>query len=325
MTGGAPNERGGPAPRFGWIGEAALMFGAILAADFALGPAVGLLDASPHAFWIPVLVVALGHGTTGGIATAILATCLGWWHGWPPVSGDIDFYGRVLHQWKEPVLWLAAAFVCGRLHERHTLEKDTLERRALEAETQRRTIADHAIGLRAHVARLEAAIAAAPRRGGEEQLALVALVDDLDTPHLEARLRGIARDFLGSDILGFWLAGSHGWQRVWGAPELERMLPSIEPRMDDGAEAITVPHMLADASLRAGVRLVVPVRDPVNGWLGGLMLLGEPDRRLRGRAALALAGAFGRLLGEAIFGDGRNASPAANRSLLAMVADDGPR
>ena len=59
--------------------------------------------------------------------------------------------------------------------------------------------------------------------------------------------------------------------------------------------------------------------------LGGLMLLGEPDHRLRGRAALALAGAFGRLLGEAIFGDGRNASPAANRSLLAMVADDGPR
>src|SRR5690606_21408417 len=115
----------------------------------------------------------------------------------------------------------------------------------------------------------------------------------------------------------------YGWQRGGGAPELDRLLPAIELRIDDGAEAISVPHALADSSPRGRVRLAVPVRDPRSGWLGGMVLLGEPDSRLRGRSALAVAGALGRVLGEAVFGEGRAAPPTANRSLLAMVVDDG--
>ncbi len=145
-----------------WIGEAALMFGAILALDYALRPGFALLDATPHAFWVPVLLIALGRGTGPGLATAAAAIALGWWHGWPAVSGTVDFYGRMLSSWKEPVLWIAAAFVAGRFNERHLEQRQILEGRTREAEAQRQAVADHAIELRAHIARLEAAITAGP-------------------------------------------------------------------------------------------------------------------------------------------------------------------
>lgn len=329
----------GPSPRRaarGWIGEMVMMFGAIVAVDYGLRPAFSLLDATPHPFWLPVLAIALGHGTLRGIVATIIATALGWWHGWPTPPGGLDFYARALLQWKEPALWLAAAFAAGAVREYHARGKDMLGRRADEAEMQRAAIADHAVGLRAYIARLEDAIAsaapapapAAAKPGATPEpaashIVLASLIDEMETPELETRIAAVAREFLGAEVRGFWLHDGFGWQRGWGEAELDRMLPAIESRIGDGAEAISVPHAHADTSPRGRVRIAVPVRDPESGWLGGVILLGAPDARLRGRSALAVAGAMGRVLGEVVFGEDRAPVPTANRSLLTLMVDDG--
>ncbi len=320
--------------RFAWAVETAVMLGTVLAADALMRPAFPLLDATPHLFWAPVLAISLTYGTVRGLACALAATLLGHWHGWPPLDGA-DLYATMLHEWKEPVLWFAAALLAGRHHERQAEAARTLTVRAAQAQEQRLAIATHARSLRDHIGTLEQTICLSP--GGasaadparEVSLADLAEAVEADDPQrLETALSRLSMQMTGSPVVAFWLADDDGYHRLWGAAELEALLPAVEDRLGEHNDAITLPHSVTASATRTQAQIAVPLRDKATGWLGGIALIGKPDARLKGRFALTVAGALGHVLSETIFAR-EEATPVAlpikplsNRSLLDMAGHD---
>lgn len=285
-------ERRSPSPKrrpasFLWLTELALMFALLLALDAALGEKANLLRLSPHPFWLPVLVVSLSHGTVRGIVAAGVATALGWWHGWTPLSGELDFYTRMLTLWKEPILWLGAAFALGAFRERGVRERRELAEAEGEMRVQRDAIAGHAADLRAHVAKLEAFITAMPAGGAPEPAAGDPPPDGI------GRLGFLARECLGCEVVGLWLADEDGWTRRHGEASLARMLPALESRFGEHTDAIALPHMAFPDG--AAVHLAVSIRRQPAGQLAGIVMLGKPGVDMHLRAVLSVAGALGHL------------------------------
>lgn len=320
--------------RLTWAAETAVMLGIILAADAVFRPTFPLLDATPHLFWAPVLAISLTYGTVRGLACALAATLLGHWHGWPPLDGA-DLYATMLHEWKEPVLWFAAALLAGRHHERQAEASRTLTERAAHAQEQRLVIATHARSLRDHIATLEQQICLAAagtwKENPEPATSLADLTDAVeadDPQRLESTLGRLSLQLTGSPVVAFWLADDDGYYRLWGAQELEALLPGIENRLAGRSDAITLPHSVGAPAARTQAQIAVPLRDRATGWLGGIVLIGKPDARLKGRTALMAAGALGQVLSETILArdEPTPASPPyasqPSRSLLDMAGHD---
>lgn len=299
-----------------WVAEMGLMFAGLLTLDTLLGPTVSLLHASPHPFWIPVLFVSLTHGPICGIAAAAAATVLGWWHGWVPLSGELDFYRRMLALWKEPILWLAAAFVAGAFQERGEARCHELAQAAGDMRVQRDVIASHADALRGHVATLEAFIASMPAENTASHGAAVPRTG------IE-RLRALARDHLGCDMVGLWLCQNERWVRLHGDAVLTRMIPALDVRFGENTDAITLPRMAVDDTATDTPYLAVAIRTQPGAALAGIILLGEPHSDLHPRAALATAGALGPLACAIFTQEGQfGAGPAKDNSFGKANEDD---
>lgn len=316
---GVANGRPGS---FMWLTELALMFGLLLALDAALGGRVNLLHLSPHPFWLPVLVVSLNHGTARGIVAAGVAIVLGRWHGWAPLSGELDFYTRMLILWKEPILWLGAAFAVGAFQERGVRERRELAETADEMRVQRDAIAEHAGAMRGHVAKLEAFITGMPADGAALEPAAGGHAMDG-----AGRLGFLARECLGCDIVGIWLAGEDGWTRRHGEAALARMLPALESRFGENTDAIALPHVALPGGAAGSlpddtVHLAVSIRRQPTGNLAGIIMLGKPGVDLHPRAVLAVAGALGHLAGAMLDGERGGARDKSTGGIFDRAADD---
>jgi hypothetical protein len=178
-----------------WALELFLLFSLLLLVGFALPGVARLSSLSPHPFWIPVLLLSVQYGTSGGITAALCAIVLAWLIGWPTQGGGEDFYDYSLRIWREPILWLAAALILGGFRSQHLYKLDALHAQLANADIQRQSIANLFNTLKSHCEDLERRVACAQDRSIEAGLAVL---NDLRESSLEnaQEALGVAVDLL---------------------------------------------------------------------------------------------------------------------------------
>lgn len=102
--------------------ETAVLFILIFGLD-ALMPALGLLDISPHPFWIPVLLVSLQYGTVSGFIAAAIAIALTFFAGLPEQDIGENLFAYFLRVWGQPILWIGVALLVGQFRMRQLAAK----------------------------------------------------------------------------------------------------------------------------------------------------------------------------------------------------------
>jgi hypothetical protein len=127
----------------------------------------GLLDASapgassmPHAFWIPVLLMAAQYGIMGGLFAACAASLLFVATDLPAQSAAQDFYDYAAFAAVQPCAWFATALVLGSLRTLHLHQRAQLEDRLEETKAAAEEFAERLTEAAREIALLEQRIAA---------------------------------------------------------------------------------------------------------------------------------------------------------------------
>lgn len=109
----APNRQ-----LFFHIAEIALLLLAIPAVDYTGLLAIRLMDLQPHPFWLPILLATALYGRSVGLITVALATAVDGYFGWTGLVDHPDFYAYIVDNSRDPLLWLLAVSILGRIRER---------------------------------------------------------------------------------------------------------------------------------------------------------------------------------------------------------------
>jgi hypothetical protein len=112
--------------------ESLVMLGMALAVDQVFFKGDRFWTVQPHPFWVPVLLVAVQHGTNAGLLAAGAATAALLIGNLPPQGINQDYYAYLFEITWQPLLWLAAALILGELRTRQVQDRqawrDTAER-----------------------------------------------------------------------------------------------------------------------------------------------------------------------------------------------------
>jgi hypothetical protein len=126
-----------------------------------------LMDASspgassmPHAFWIPVLLMAAQYGIMGGLFAAFSASLFYFAVELPTQSAAQDFYDYAAFAAAQPCAWFAAALVLGGLRTLHMHHQARLVDRLEETRAAAEELADRLTGAAREMDRIEQRIAA---------------------------------------------------------------------------------------------------------------------------------------------------------------------
>jgi hypothetical protein len=126
-----------------------------------------LMDASspgassmPHAFWIPVVLMAAQYGIMGGLFAACSASLLFLATDLPVQSAAQDFYDYAAFAAAQPCAWFAVALVLGSLRTLHMHHRAQLAERLEETKAAAEEFAERLTGAAAEIALLEQRIAA---------------------------------------------------------------------------------------------------------------------------------------------------------------------
>lgn len=138
--------------------ETAVLFVVIYGLDW-LVPGLGLLDLSPHPFWIPVLLVSLQYGTVSGFIAAAVAIALTMFAGLPEQDIGENLFAYFLRVWGQPILWIGVALLVGQFRMRQLAAKHELRLANAALMRQRDNLARHSGDLRARVEVLEQELA----------------------------------------------------------------------------------------------------------------------------------------------------------------------
>lgn len=138
--------------------ETAVLFIAIYGLD-ALMPGLGLLDLSPHPFWIPVLLVSLQYGTVSGFIAAAVAIALTLFAGLPEQDIGENLFAYFLRVWGQPILWIGVALLVGQFRMRQLAAKHELRLTNAALTRQRDDLARHSGDLRERIQALEQELA----------------------------------------------------------------------------------------------------------------------------------------------------------------------
>ena len=279
----------------GWAVELAVIFVVILTADVALRPSMALLEVTPHIFWIPVLAMALLYGTVAGIIAAGAAAAIAWWHGWPALPADADYYSTLLEAGKEPVLWLLGALAIGSVRDRDTAVHGELRERSETAEKQRAIIAEHATSLRRHIEVLEhkLALASEPLRISEQLEAIARCEAD----ELESRVHEACEVLLGSRSVALWIVAESEWQRAWGTEELGVVAAPFAARLAARGHPVGLPSKAIGSTGSTAAEIAAPVVDLQTGRTAGILLFSFPERLASEYLAVGFTSCLATILG----------------------------
>lgn len=114
----------------------------------------------PHAFWIPVLLMAVQYGTMGGLFAACSASLLYFATDLPTQSAAQDFYDYAAFAAAQPCAWFAAALVLGGLRTLHMHHQARLVDRLEQTEAVAEELAERLTGAAREMELTEQRIAA---------------------------------------------------------------------------------------------------------------------------------------------------------------------
>ena len=121
--------------------ETLLFLGVIILLSYIFGEGDRFINASPHPFWLPVLLIIMQYGTIAGLVCATLSTFALLFFNIPVIQFDENIYEYFLRLTYQPTLWFIAAVFLGELRMRHIHERNDLVDQLADAEEKERTIA----------------------------------------------------------------------------------------------------------------------------------------------------------------------------------------
>lgn len=96
------------------VAEFALLYGALLGADWLVTGGSGFVTLSPNPYGLPILVMALAYGTEAGLVAAMLSTAIWLSHG-EQVAPAGDYLERLLGLSLTPLMWFVMAAAIGEV------------------------------------------------------------------------------------------------------------------------------------------------------------------------------------------------------------------
>lgn len=255
-------------PTAPWGVSLLLIFALLLLVELALPGPARLASINPHPFWIPVILLSMQYGTTGGLAAALTGIGLTTLIGFPGREGGEEFYEYANRIWRDPILWLGTSVVLGGFRSQELYKFETLREKLAIADGQRQSIAQLCNQLKVQCESLERSRACANDRSIETGLAALADVRNARPENLRRSIETALDVLLGPGCHGALICRDH------------RLLDVITP--DGGAAEKSqatiwslLPAETAEALLREK-RMLSILREEDIALLAGQALFAAP-------------------------------------------------
>jgi hypothetical protein len=212
----------------------------------------------PHAFWIPVLLMAAQYGIMGGLFAASSASLLYFAIELPAQSAAQDFYDYAAFAAVQPCAWFAAALVLGGLRTLHMHHQTRLADRLEETEAAAEELAESLTGAAREMDLIEQRIAADTATTS----VLLGAFAEADLSSRQALLASFARVFrhgAGADSFAVYLwdgdrfAPRFGFED--GAPIPRAALASLAQLPGGPSECGSGQTAAPDLPLRVAIRI----------------------------------------------------------------------
>jgi hypothetical protein len=272
--------------------EIVVLFTLLLAAQHLMPGSEALNSISPHPYWTAVLLLSVRHGTSAGLAAALVAIVLYLLHGVPLRSSEEDYYTYTLRIWREPMLWLVAALIVGEIRLGQIEERNTLATMLREAERQRSIIAQHWGLLAGHVEDLERSMATHSGNRVDALLEELALLQSRRLHVATSAFQRIAAQLLGEDArIAFWRpdhtraayaqTGTFGIDMNWSRdPDCSRPVWSLSRALvsnTDGRHVFSIAREADREALKDAGVLACSVVSSLTGRVHGALVVQHID------------------------------------------------
>ena len=122
--------------------EMAIIFFVLLAFDAMFGAGNRYFDASPHPFWVVVVLMAVQYGTAEAVLAALLSGLFLLVGNLPVQTFNQDMYDYLYDILRLPLMWLLSGVVLGELRQRHVREREHLKKELHDSRERERIIAE---------------------------------------------------------------------------------------------------------------------------------------------------------------------------------------
>jgi hypothetical protein len=139
------------------------VFLAVVLLEWLWEPFPNLSRATPHPYWVPVLLLSLQYGTVSGLLAAVMAIGGSVLIGLPEPDIGESYFAYLVRVWAEPVLWLIVALLLGSFRMRQIESRDDMLREVDDLQTRSVALVDYATNLKARCDRLERQLAASAK------------------------------------------------------------------------------------------------------------------------------------------------------------------
>lgn len=125
--------------RAAWI-EMAIFFAVCFLLSFILGSRDLFFTASPHPFWIIVILLSVQFGTLEGFAAAFFSTVILFLGTLPDQPISLDRFEYLIYLFKNPFLWFLSALIIGELRAKQLHETGELKMNLLKSEKNEKSL-----------------------------------------------------------------------------------------------------------------------------------------------------------------------------------------
>jgi polysaccharide biosynthesis protein PelD len=139
--------------------EIAIFFLIMIVWDLLFGNHDSFFFASPHPYWIIVILISVQYGTKEGLVATLVAIIVLLLGKGPPQTIVQDKFEYLYLLLRNPILWLIATVILGELRLRHMRERDFLKKVALSSKEKEKTITEAYESLKTNKEKLEIRVA----------------------------------------------------------------------------------------------------------------------------------------------------------------------
>ncbi len=194
------------------------------------GMEYNFFTASPHPFWILVVLISAQYGTIEGLLAALAATAIFLLGDLPPRNILQDKSEYFFFIGKTPILWFITAVILGELRMKHIRARDQLKKAALQAAEKETKIKEAYTALKKIKERLEMRVASEM----QTSLMVISAFKELEELGKEGVIKGacdLTKALVAPDKFSIFLLESRELKLVafWGWEPSDQYLESFGP------------------------------------------------------------------------------------------------
>lgn len=153
----------------------------------------------PNPLWIPIVLSAIQYGVGPGLMSIVVATGLDWWMDGSETELATDYYGHLLNNLREPILWMLTVGVLGAIRQRQSEKTEELVQEAGQRHAQLDVLGEQCVVLRQEVARLEHVVAMSGAPNACTAVELLLKMTKAPYDRLEESFRQTVEQLIGAE------------------------------------------------------------------------------------------------------------------------------